>query len=106
MGVLSVGGELPVLGGGRRIIYSIIEYAIGTIGEKPYLATLKESFDRGYNHADLAILTRDELSEFRDAAASYARNIHWKREGLKDCEELMQELLGLVDARLAQLTTH
>ncbi|UVC18572.1 hypothetical protein [Mesorhizobium onobrychidis] len=106
MGVLSIGDDLQVWGGGRRIIYSIIEYAIGMVGEKPYLTILKESFDRGYNHADLAVLTRDELSEFRDAAASYTRNIQWKREGLKDCEGLMQGLLGLVDARLAQLTTH
>ncbi|QKC83050.1 hypothetical protein [Mesorhizobium sp. NZP2077] len=106
MGVLSVGDDLPVWGGGRRIIYSIIEYAIGTIGERPYLNTLKESFDHGYNHADLGALTRYELSEFRDAAASYARNIQWKREGLKDCEELMRGLLDLVEVRLTQLTTH
>lgn len=106
MGVLSVGDDLPVWGGGRRIIYSIIEYAISTTGERAYLTKLKESFDNRYNHADLGALTQHELSEFRDAAASYARNTQWKREGFNDCEELMQELLRLVDARLKQLTTH
>ena len=106
MGVLSVGDDLPVWRGGGRIIYSIIEYAIGTIGKRPYLTALKTSFDHGYNHADLELLTRDELNEFRNAAASYARNTQWKSEGFNDCEQLMQELLGLIDARLAQLTTH
>ena len=106
MGVLSVGDDLPVWGGGGRIIYSIIKYAIGTIGERPYLTALKESFDHGYNHADLAVLTQGELNDFRNAVASYARNTRWKSEGFKDCEQLMHELLGLIDARLAQLTTH
>jgi hypothetical protein len=106
MGVLSLGDDLPVWAGGGRIIYSIIGYAISLVGEKPYLTNVKENFDHGYNHADLSGSTCDELSEFRYAAANYTHLCQWKLEGLGDCEDSMQQLLGLIDTRLKQIMVH
>ena len=106
MGVLSLGDDLPVWGGGGRIIYSVIRYAIRLIGEKPHLIKLRQSFDHGYNHADLSDLTYNELTEFRHATESYTDNRQWQSEGFGDCQDLMQQLLDLIDARLKQMTIH
>ncbi|PZV39902.1 hypothetical protein B5V02_08335 [Mesorhizobium kowhaii] len=83
----------------------MIQYAISTTGEKPYLVELRTSFDHGYNHADRSVLSFDELTAFRDAAAKYTRQAQWKREGLADCQgRRMEDLLDLTEARLKQLT--
>jgi hypothetical protein len=106
MGVLSLSDDLPVWGGNGRVIYSLILFSLRFIGEKPHLLALKQSFDHGYNSADLEPFDKAQLIEFSQAVAAYARYRLWEQDGLGDCEALMDDLLRLISARLQHLSRH
>ena len=104
MSVMSFGDSLPVWGGNTSLCRTLIENAIKEVGPKPYLKLLKQSFDHGYNHADMERLTTHELIEFRATAVNwFRRELHGKalREQTSGLFDQLHELIGL---RLNQLS--
>ena len=103
MGVMSFGKDLPVWGGNNWLCRSLIGNAIEEVGPKRYLLLLKESFDNGYNHADMEPLSSEELVEFRDASINWFRRSlhgHVANDGLS---KLFDQFIDLVGRRLANL---
>lgn len=103
MGVLSLGAGLPVWNGGTRIILSLIDFAIETVGEETYLIAFKTSFEHGYNHADLSVLSPSQFAEFHQIVIDYAQARVWERDGFVDGGRFVGELLDLMAARARQV---
>ncbi len=100
---MSFGDDLPVWGGNSWHCRSLISNAIEEVGPKRYLLVMKESFELGYNHADMQPLSSDELIEFRNASINwFRRNLHGhiENDGLS---KLFDQFVDLVGRRLANL---
>lgn len=94
---MSFGGDLPVWGGNSWLCRSLIANAIEEVGPKQYLLKLEESFEYGYNHADMESLTSEELSEFRDASIIWFRKaLHGDtpKDGLSELFDLFCRAYG------------
>lgn len=72
MGVVQISEDPDDLWGvASRLIYDIIAFSIGTVGQKEYLLNFRNQFDHGYNSIELFELQTHELIEFRELVCVY-----------------------------------
>jgi len=105
MSVFSFSKTDEVWGLNRATTRGMIDWWIEQAGPRPYLLKIKESYEHGYNHGDLTVVTDDDKAGLRDFVmkmleTGYERNVHEDDQASAQIRESIHKLWHLLNADL------
>jgi hypothetical protein len=111
MSVFSFSKTDEVWGLNRATTKSIIDWWIEQAGSRPYLLKIRESYERGYNHGDLTVVTDADKAELRDLVmkmlkTGYEREVVNDDERAERVRESIFRLWSLINADLEGTPHH
>ena len=107
MSVISFDKDSEVWEASSSLIYSMLEYMIGEVGEKQYLVQFMKNYDNMYNSIGLEDVNMEQLCEFHRLVQSYVANREYESEsddqGVREAmRDNLSRLVEMIDSSIAK----